>query len=178
MTSLIADKWIDIIKPDSASSRVAGRFFNDDYSQYENTLGSGDYSLYSDRSQDLFLDFETSQEEIKSAFSQSDYYGGSRATGTALEKVITEDIPKMSAGIRHVITFILGNSNGGQSVSQAAPKLKNAVDKVFAISMGDGATDDMKLIASGRSSQINVPDMDLLGEFIRDFVLVHGGCNA
>ena len=90
-----------------------------------------------------------------------------RATGTALEKVVTEDVPKMSADIRHVITFILGNSNGGQSVSQAAPKLKNAVDKVFAISMGDGATDDMKLIASGRSSQINVPDMDLLGEFIR-----------
>jgi len=47
MTSLIADKWIDIIKPDSASSRVAGRFFNDDYSQYEDTFGSGDYSLYS-----------------------------------------------------------------------------------------------------------------------------------
>ena len=47
MSSLIADKWIDIIKPDSASSRVAGRFFNDDYSQYEDTFGSGDYSLYS-----------------------------------------------------------------------------------------------------------------------------------
>ena len=106
----------------------------------------------------------------------------------------------MSADLRHVITFILGNSNRGQSVSQAAPKLKNAVDKVFAISIGDGAIDDMELIASGRSSQINVPDMELLGEFIRsvlkfshlygqeikvtfktlvrDFVLVHGGCNA
>ena len=47
MTSLIADKWIDIIKPDSASSRVAGRFFNDDYSEFEDTLGSGDYGLYS-----------------------------------------------------------------------------------------------------------------------------------
>ena len=95
------------------------------------------------------------------------YYGGSRTTGTALEKVITEDVPKMSADLRHVITFILGNSKGGQSVSQAAPKLKNAVDKVFAISIGDGAIDDMELIASGKSSQINVPDMELLGEFIR-----------
>ena len=47
MTSSIADKWIDIIKPDSSSSRVAGRFFNDDFSQYEDFLGSGDYSLYS-----------------------------------------------------------------------------------------------------------------------------------
>ena len=106
----------------------------------------------------------------------------------------------MSAGIQYVITFILGNSNGGQNVSQTAPKLKNAVDKVFAISIGDGAIDDMELIASGRSSQINVPDMELLGEFIRpvlkfsylygqeikvtfktlvrDFVLVHGGCNT
>ena len=61
----------------------------------------------------------------------------------------------------------MGNSNGGQSVSQTAPKLKSVVDKVFAISIGDGATDDIKLIASGRSSQINVPDMNLLGEFIR-----------
>ena len=46
MTSLIADKWIDVIKTDSAT-RVAARFFNDDYSQYEDTLGSGDYSQYS-----------------------------------------------------------------------------------------------------------------------------------
>ena len=60
----------------------------------------------------------------------------------------------------------MGNSNGGQSVSQTAPKLKSVVDKVFTISIGDDATDDMKLIASG-SSQINVPDMNLLGEFIR-----------
>ena len=121
-----------------------------------------------------------------------------RATGTALEKVFTEDVPKMTAEIKHVITVIMGNSNGGQSVSQTAPKLKSVVDKVFAISIGDGAIDDMELIASGRSYQINVPDMELLGEFIRsvlkfsylrgkrvtfktlfrDFVLVHGGCNA
>ena len=47
MTSLIADKWIDIIKPDSSSSRVAGRFFNDDFSQYEDVFGSGDYGQYS-----------------------------------------------------------------------------------------------------------------------------------
>ena len=73
----------------------------------------------------------------------------------------------MAAEIKHVITVIMGNSNGGQSVSQAAPKLKSVVDKVFAISSGDGATDDMKLIASGRSSQINVPEMNFLGEFIR-----------
>ena len=73
----------------------------------------------------------------------------------------------MTAEIKHVITVIMGNSNGGQSVSQTAPKLKSVVDKVFTISIGDGATDDMKLIASGRSSQINVPDMNLIGEFIR-----------
>ena len=73
----------------------------------------------------------------------------------------------MTAEMKRVITIIMGNSNGGQSVSQATPKLKSVVDKVFAISIGDGATDDMKLIASGRSSQINVPDMNLLGEFIR-----------
>ena len=73
----------------------------------------------------------------------------------------------MTAEIKHVITVIMENSNGGQSVSQTAPKLKSVVDKVFTISIGDGATDDMKLIASGRSSQINVPDMNLIGEFIR-----------
>ena len=48
MTSLIADKWIDIIKPDlSSNSRVGGRFFNDDFSQYKDVFGSGDYSQYS-----------------------------------------------------------------------------------------------------------------------------------
>ena len=48
MTSLIADKWIDIIKPDlSSNSSVGGRFFNDDLSQYEDVFGSGDYNIYS-----------------------------------------------------------------------------------------------------------------------------------
>ena len=73
----------------------------------------------------------------------------------------------MSADVRYVIAFLFGNSNGGQSVSQAAPKVKNAVDQVFAVSIGDGAIDDMKIIASDRSTQINIPDIELLGEFIR-----------
>ena len=80
---------------------------------------------------------------------------------------MTEDISKMTADIRHVIVFLFGNSNGGQSVSQAAPKIKSAVEKVFAVSLENGAIDDMKLIASRQSSQINVPDINLVGEFIR-----------
>ena len=84
-----------------------------------------------------------------------------------MEKVFAEDFSKMSADVRYVIAFLFGNSNGGQSVSQAAPKVKNAVDQVFAVSIGDGAIDDMKIIASDRSTQINIPDIELLGEFIR-----------
>ena len=177
----IAEYWIRrAIQPNGSpacGNHIAARRFssNDDFHQVR-------FHEFSPPDPSIYKNYPNYTEYVASVFENEQYTEGKTYTAEALRRVRVEDIPTARNGKKYVMVFTDGQSTDSSNLNSEATKLHAAVDEVYAFGIGDGPTEsELELIASNPMRGIGweiMEDFSKYEFFIRNFVLIQGGCET
>ena len=168
---LVGEKWInEIIKPNGSKTcgnHVAGRWFSSSTKRFFD-FEPPPKSQYRN---------ETYSDYVGNLFVNTQYNSGLTHTANALRAVREEDLIMARQGLKYVMIFTDGQSNGPLDLNQEALLLNELANRTYAFGIGNGIDqDELKIIASNDTFTANMTNFDDLEAFARIFTIQQKGC--